>query len=57
MVFPRPHVFDEKVFAGVLMRRISRVFVLDAREVPDPLYSEVNPDFALRKLIFKAFLV
>lgn len=50
MVFPRPHVFDEKVVAGILTRRISRVFILDALEAPDPLFGEVNPDFAFAEI-------
>ena len=50
MVFPRPHVSGENVIVGMLTRRISRVFVLDALRVPEPLFGEVNPDFAFAEI-------
>lgn len=50
MVFPLPHVFDEKVFVGILTRQISRVFMLDPLEIPEPLYGEANPDFAFAEI-------
>jgi len=36
MAFPGPEVFDERMIVGILTRRILRVFVLDAIEVPTP---------------------
>lgn len=46
MIFPRPEVIGDRVFVGLLTRQINRAFILDALDVPDPLYGEVNPDFA-----------
>jgi len=38
------------MLAGILTRRISRVFILDALEAPEPLFGEVNPDFAFAEI-------
>jgi S1-C subfamily serine protease len=50
MVFPRPEVLDETIFAGVLTRPILRAFILDAVEAPAPLFGEANPDVSFAEI-------
>jgi S1-C subfamily serine protease len=50
MLFPKPQMEGEKIYGGILTRRISRVFVFDAVVSPQPLFGEDNPDFAFAEI-------